>query len=100
MDPAERATRKSLPLSSSDVDHLAMLRASAAHREALSDLSGSAVPESSSEAALLHAVWEVGMKAVQDRVEEEGYAQMAEDRDTSRRKAVARRRRPPWADDE
>lgn len=100
MGTAERATRKSLPLTPSDVDHLAMLRASAEHREALSDLAGSVVSERSSEAALLHAVWEVGMKAVQERVEEEGYAQLAEERDTSRRKSVARRRRPTWADDE
>jgi len=36
---------------------------------------------------------------VRRQAEEEGYAQMAEQMETASRQAVARRRRPVWADE-
>jgi hypothetical protein len=44
-------------------------------------------------------VWEAGLKAVLERVEDEGYAQLASERRLADRKAVARRRRPLWAEE-
>lgn len=99
MDTIDRPTRKSLPLSERDLRDLANLRRSPSHRAALAALAGSDLSDTSSEAAVLHAVWEAGLKAVLERVEEEGYEQMATERDLVARKAVARRRRPAWADE-
>lgn len=101
MDIAEPSTttRKSLPLSSRDLRDLTALRRSPAHRAVLADLAGTPVSEASSEAALLHAVWEAGLQAVRERVEDAGYAELAAERDTATLKAVARRRRPTWADE-
>jgi len=91
--------RKSLPLSDQDRKDLAVLRQSAAHREALEQLTGVQVVENLSDAALLHAVLEAGLRTVEHRVEAAGYAQIAADSKASRRRAVARRRRPTWADE-
>lgn len=99
MSTQERTTRKSVPLSERDLRDLAVLRASATHRAALSELSGANISDSSSDAYVLHAVWQAGLEAVLDSVEEAGYAQMAAERDTATRKSVARRRRPAWADE-
>ncbi|MFT4189647.1 MAG: hypothetical protein QM621_13860 [Aeromicrobium sp.] len=99
MDTVQRSTRKSLPLTERDVRELAALRASASHRAALMDLSGVDLTEGSSEAAVLHAVWEAGLKAVLERLEDAGYAEMAAERDQDRHQRVARRRRPEWADE-
>lgn len=96
----DKPTRKSLPLTSRDLSDLGTLRGSASHRVALSDLAGEVVTEGSSDAAVLHAVWEAGIKAVRDRVEDEGYTEMAKTRDVRTDRAAARRRRPAWADDE
>lgn len=93
------AARKSLPLSAKDLDDIARLRDSAAHRSALSHLVDADVPGDTSEASLLHAVLEAGLRAVHQQVEEEGYAQIAADADVSARRASARRRRPSWADE-
>jgi len=100
MDSADqvRATRKSLPLSERDLRDLAVLRGSEAHRAALSRLAHVAVTESSSEAVMLQAVLEAGIKAVAQLVEAEGYARIAE-ASSENRQAVARRRRPTWADE-
>ncbi len=99
MEITDRPTRKSLPLSERDLRDLSVLRRSPSHRAALADLAGSSISETSSEAAVLHAVWEAGVKAVLERVEEAGYEEMAAERDVATRKAVARRRRPGWADE-
>lgn len=96
---SQRGTRKSLPLSERDLRDLAVLRGSTAHRAALSRLAHSEVTEASSEAAMLHAVLEAGIKAVQELVESEGYAQIAAEDAAEERQAVARRRRPSWADE-
>lgn len=99
MDTMDRATRKSVPLTPRDLRDLSVLRGDAAHRSALSELASATVTEGSSEAFVLHAVWEAGVRAVRERVEEEGYAQMAADLDSAARKASARRRRPAWTDE-
>lgn len=93
------STRKSLPLSERDVRELALMRGSLAHRAALSRLADTDVAQDSSEAALLHAVMEAGINAVARQVEAEGYTQMAEEMEAAGRQAVARRRRPAWADE-
>lgn len=100
MDALRRVTtRKSLPLSERDLEDLAKLRGSMAHRAALSRLVDGDVSHDVSEAGLLRAVLEAGLRAVQVSVEEEGYAQIAADMDVAARRASARRRRPSWADE-
>jgi len=94
-----RATRKSLPLSERDLRDLAVLRGSEAHREALSRLAQVEVSATSSEAVMLQAVLEAGIKAVAQLVEAEGYARIAAEASSENRQAVARRRRPSWADE-
>ena len=93
------AARKSLPLSQRDLQALAQLRSSAEQRTALANLVDAAVTEHDSEASVLHAVLVAGLRAVRRQAEEEGYAQMAEQMETASRQAVARRRRPVWADE-
>lgn len=73
------------------------MRGSVAHRTALSRLVDADVSEDSSEAALLHAVMEAGIKAVAQHVEAAGYAELAAGMDAANRRATARRRRPTWA---
>ncbi len=92
-------TRKSLPLSARDVEDLEKLRSSHEMREALSTLSSESITEASSEAALLHAVMEAGKRAIREHLESAGYAQIAQQREDYNRPAVARRRRPAWADE-
>lgn len=92
-------TRKSLPLSARDMADLEKLRASSRHQAALSELAGEEVTGNSSEAAILHAVYEAGLRAVRREVEAAGYQQIASEYDLAARKAVARRRRPSWADE-
>lgn len=92
-------TRKSLPLSARDLADLQKLRESAAQQAALSELAGVEVSASSSEAALLHAVYEAGLRAVKRRVEAVGYEQIAVEYDEGARRQVARRRAPSWADE-
>lgn len=100
MDILNRASvRKSLPLSEGDLRDLALMRASEAHRDALARLADIEVTSEISEATLLHAVMEAGIKAVQQQVEAQGYAQIAAELDTASQRAVARRRRPSWADE-
>jgi hypothetical protein len=99
MKTVDRRIRKSLPLTARDLLDLEIMRRSVAHREALTELSREELDESSSEAAVIHAVWEAGMKAVAEQVEEAGYSQIAADMDVASRKKVARRRAPSWADE-
>lgn len=97
------ARRPSLPLTEQDDRDLAQIREAPSYRRALAQLSGTELPESgTSEAALLHAVFEAGVKAVQRAAEEAGYAAVAEQQaaDAAERRASARRRRPSWADEE
>jgi len=90
--------RKSLPLSQRDLDELARLRESSPHRDALTALTG-VDPAGLSEAALLHAVMDIGFSTLLEQVEIAGYAAMAAETDAAASKAVARRRKPSWADE-
>ncbi|GAB7003238.1 hypothetical protein JCM18899A_07090 [Nocardioides sp. AN3] len=94
-----QVARKSLPLSQRDLDDLATLRGSVAHREALAILAGTTIGTDESEATVLHALVVAGLKAVRERVEEDAYAQVAAELDSAAKKRSARRRRPAWADE-
>ena len=77
-----------------------MLRASDDHRAALERLSGAVLGGGSiSEAALLHAVFEAGLKAVGEAAEAAGYAELAAQRadGSADARRLARRRIPDWA---
>ena len=93
-------TRKSLPLSDRDLAGLARLRESGPHRAALAELAGIDA-STASEATLLRAVMDLGFTALLERVELVGYAAMAGEPDLSpdEHRAMARRRRPSWADE-
>ncbi len=93
------AARKSLPLSARDISDIEKLRGSAARRAALSNLVAEDVAEDSSEATLIHAVFEAGLRAVAQEIEVRGYAELAQDYPMAERKKVARRRKPVWADE-
>lgn len=98
---SDRAVRRSpLPLTARDVEDLAKLRGERPAWKALWRLVRTDTPDDDvSEAALLHAVFVVGLRAVQEAAEEASYAADAatyEAEDTERR-ARARRRTPGWA---
>ena len=102
--------RPSLPLTEVDEAHLRLLRSSPTHRHALDELVGrlSAGAESElgkdlTESALLHMVFEAGLDAIHARAQEAGYAELARSRsagDQVEARAIARRRRPSWADEQ
>ena len=91
--------RKSLPLTPRDQADLELMLTSDAHREALSRISGETLQPQASEARALHALLTAGVAAVREEIEAAGYAQIAAEQDPQTRKAVARRRRPDWADE-
>lgn len=74
------------------------MRTSSAPREMLGDIAEVEVAEDASDAALLRAVVEAGIKAVERQLESAGYAEIAADFDGRQRKAAARRR-PSWAEE-
>lgn len=100
-EPAK--TRKSLPLTEKDLADVARLRQETPEREALSEMAGIVVVEGVAEAALLHMIFEAGLRAIRERAEERAYASAAEDRlasaDMDEARRIARRRRPAWADE-
>jgi hypothetical protein len=100
-EPAK--TRKSLPLTEKDLADVARLRQETPEREALSEMAGIVVVEGVAEAALLHMIFEAGLRAIRERAEERAYASAAGDRlasgDTDEARRIARRRRPAWADE-
>ena len=95
------ATRKSIPLSPRDLRDLAVLRGSSARRSALAQLAHTDVRENASEAQLLHAILEAGLRAIELRIEEESYAADAESQrsEDAERRAAARRRAPHWVNE-
>ena len=100
MKTSDRAVaRKSLSLTERDLQDLKTLRESAIHREALSQAANSELADDASEAALLHAIHEAGMRAVRQQMEEQGYKEIGAKMDGKQRQWVARRRRPLWADE-
>ncbi len=94
--------RPSLPLTERDERDLALLSSSPGHREALERLSGLEAPSSVSEAAMLHAVFEVGLATIRSAVEEASYALLAAEQAgaAAQYRAEARRRTPSWAHEE
>ncbi len=95
--------RSSLPLTQRDEENLTLLRESETHRNMLAKLSAaSTFPEDVSEAVMLHAVFEIGLRTVQEALEEKGYAElaMAQGNEEPNKYATARRYRPTWADEE
>ncbi len=97
-------TRKSLPLTERDLADIARLRGETPEREALSELAGVVVADSVAEAALLHMIFEAGLRAIRDRAEERAYASAAADRVASGEadevRRIARRRRPAWVSED
>lgn len=93
--------RKSLPLTERDLADIARLRGETPERQALAELTGDAVVESVAEAALLHMIFEAGLRAIRERAEERAYATAAADRVASGEAAeirrIARRRPPAWS---
>lgn len=89
--------RKSLPLTDGDLEELEQLRSSPERRSALARLAGAELSGSTSEARLLHAIFEAGLRAVRELAEDEGYAELARQQDPAARQGTARRRRPDWA---
>ena len=78
-----------------------MLRGSSARRSALAQLAHTDVRENASEAQLLHAILEAGLRAIELRIEEESYAADAESQrsEDAERRAAARRRTPHWVNE-
>jgi hypothetical protein len=91
--------RKSLPLSDRDQREINMLRGSGQRRAVLSHLAAEDVSEDSSEATVLRALVEAGLRAVNHEMEARGYAELATDYTERERRRVARRRKPAWADE-
>ena len=92
--------RPSLPLTARDEEDLALLRSGPERRAHLARLSGEDVAAGDiSESALLHAVLQAGLAAIQEAAEEAGYAQLAREQadGADGRRAEARRRTPTWA---
>ncbi|GAB79201.1 hypothetical protein SAMN05421595_2507 [Austwickia chelonae] len=81
--------RKSLPLSSTDLRDLELIRSAPQYQK-------------QSEAAVLAEATRRGLQLMQDELSERGYAQIAQERVASRerRQATSRRRRPSWADED
>lgn len=82
------AKRASIPLTAQDLEDLASISNSPAAPDALN------MDPHASEAAILHTVFELGVKRAQELLDEVGYAQLAADpeREAYQRAARARRR--------
>lgn len=93
--------RSSLPLTEQNEDDLSKVRESSSYQRALEVLSGRKIVEADvSTSALLHAIFEVGIAAVQKEAEMTGYAEIASTQSASEaraHRAQSRRRRPTWA---
>ena len=94
--------RKPLPLTQRDLEDLGRLRdAESPQRRALRVLLGS--EPGTSDAQMLHALFVVGLRRVEEQVEEEGYRQLALARspeDEAELAALRERRRSELAGDE
>ena len=96
-------TLESLPLTERDLADLERLRAPGPERALLSELAGVQV-ESVTEAALLNIIFAAGLRTIREQAEERAYASAAAERLSSGEAAeirrTARRRRPPWANED
>lgn len=91
--PDMQTRRLSVPLSEHDDAELARLRST----ETLETLG---LAPSASDAALVHAVFDLGLRQLRERRMESAYAELALTYDDATARNVARRRRPLSADDE
>ncbi len=89
--------RPSLPLTERDERDLASIRESPEYRRAFEEATGEVDAASMSESAMLHALFEAGINVLRQRVQDEGYAELAHQQ--SEHRDAARRRRPSWADE-
>lgn len=96
-----KPTRKSLPLTERDLVDLSTLRGSPEHLAALADVTGTELETGASDAALLHAVWEAGIRTIREHLEDAAYAEMAANPDfpDTEHRTAARRHRPVWAEE-
>jgi hypothetical protein len=96
MSDARVARRLPVPLTERDDDELAAMRAD--FTPALRNLLG--LGEHPSDAALVHAVFDLGLRQVREAQRDLAYEQLAVAYDNDAARRVARRRRPLTADDE
>lgn len=93
--------RPNVPMTAQDEADLALLRSSTAHQQALARLAPetSPVEQALSESYLLHLVLAAGFEAIRRSVEEAGYEELGAQysEKEGRRRSVARRRAPTWA---
>ena len=70
-------------------------------QDALAALAQTRLTDSTSESALLHTVLVAGLRATQERAQEDGYAELGSEYAAAdaQRRSAARRRRPAWADE-
>ncbi len=90
------ARRLPVPLTHRDEDELALLRAE--YQPMIQSLLG--LSESPSDAALVHAVFELGMQQLREARRDAAYEALAATYDDAAARRVARRRPPLSADDE
>lgn len=95
--------RPSLPLTERNERELTLIRESVIHRNMLAELNSAEIfPKDVSEAVVLHAVFEVGLRKVREALEERGYAELAQQQgdEEPNKYATSRRYRPTWANEE
>lgn len=96
--------RTSLPLTEQNERDLSKIRESSSYQMALEQLSDIKISKvKMSEAALLNAIFEVGIAAVQQKAELAGYAEIASslsEVELKQHRNESRRRRPSWSEEE
>ncbi len=101
---SERAVKRPpLPLTERDLADLNKLRGEPPVWAALWHLARQEAPTGEvTESVVIHAIFTVGLRAIQEEAEAASYAAEAEDRrgEDAERRATARRRRPGWAGEE
>ena len=95
--------RKSLPLTAENEAEIVKVLQTSSYQQALEELSGRKIIDMDlSTAAVMHAIFEVGISAVRQQAEREGYAQIAASMvslDSREQRKVARRRQPAWSEE-
>ena len=95
--------RKSLPLTAENEAEIVKVLQTTSYQQALEELSGRKIIDMDlSTAAVMHAIFEVGISAVRQQAEREGYAQIAMSMaspDSREQRKVARRRQPAWSEE-
>jgi hypothetical protein len=95
--------RPPLPLTEHDLADLGKLRGEPPIWNALWHLARQEAPTGEvSESVVIHAIFTVGLRAIQEAAEAASYAADAEDRqkEDAEQRTIARRRRPGWVEEE